>query len=264
MPASYEELRDLTVGILLGEEEVEVPQQWVNLKNAVALVMAQRRGERIDYPQPSLAPYDAELLRDVFWDLFRQGHITMGMNDNNAQWPFFRLSHHGKRMLKDGSPYRFTDASTYIAMVRKHVPDLDDLTKLYLEEAVGAFYAGCLLASCVMLGVAAENRFNMLLDAAATSEKHPGTFTGAAKEWGALRRINKFTAALQPLQKAMPQDVRDDLDSHFQGIQSVIRVARNESGHPSGEVKERDSVFVFLQLFAPYARKMSQLQGWLA
>lgn len=263
MPASYEELRDLTVGILLGEEGASMPQQWNDLKTTLAVILARRNAREVGRFQPALDQQEAELLRDVFWDLFRQGHITLGLNDLNIQWPFFRLSHQGERMLRHGTPCRFTDASSYIAMVRKHVPDLDDLTTLYLEEAVGSFYAGCLHASCVMLGVAAENRFNMLLGAAAASQKHPSVFAAAVKERAILRRIGKFVTLLEPMERLMPAEVREDLDTQFRAIQSLIRLARNESGHPSSERKDRDAVFVFLQLFAPCARKMSQLQAWI-
>src|SRR5262245_14780894 len=32
-----------------------------------------------------LSADDAELVRDVFWDLFRQGFITLGLDDSNPQ-----------------------------------------------------------------------------------------------------------------------------------------------------------------------------------
>jgi hypothetical protein len=56
----------------------------------------------------------------LFWDLFRQGFITLGLNDSNSEWPFFRLSHFGKKTLAAGQPYKFTDTTSYIAMVKRH------------------------------------------------------------------------------------------------------------------------------------------------
>jgi hypothetical protein len=122
--------------------------------------------------------YDAELVRDVFWDLFRQGFITLGLNDSNPQWPFFRLSYFGERARQTQSPYRFHDTTSFLKLVRVEVPDISDEAVVYLEEAVAAFHAGCLLASCVMLGVAAEAEFLRLIDVACRSGTHCAAFAG--------------------------------------------------------------------------------------
>src|ERR1039458_2986157 len=92
--------------------------------------------------------------RRTFWDLFRQGFITLGMDDNNETWPWFRLSHFGEETLKAQSPYRFHDRNSFIGLVKDGVPDISAEALTYLDEAVASFYADCPLASCVMLGVA--------------------------------------------------------------------------------------------------------------
>lgn len=101
----------------------------------------------------NLHPNDAELVRDVFWDLFRQGGvITLGF-DSNPAWPWFRLSYFGEKILKNGDSYRFHETTSFIALIKSQVPDVLPETINYLEEAVSAFYAGCFLAASVMLGV---------------------------------------------------------------------------------------------------------------
>ncbi len=89
------------------------------------------------------------------------------MNDNHEQWPYFRLSHFGAEALGTQSPYRFHDTNSFLRLVRAEVPDISTEAVTYLGEAVSAFYAGCLLASCVMLGVAAEAEFLRLAGVAA-------------------------------------------------------------------------------------------------
>jgi len=126
---------------------------------------------------------DAELVRDVFWDLFRQGFITLGLNDSNPNWPWFRLSHFGERALKTQSPYRFHDTGSFIGLVRTEVPDISPEAVVYPEEAVAALYAGCLLACCVMLGVAAEAEFLRLLDVAAKNATYRPKFAHAKAEF---------------------------------------------------------------------------------
>ena len=261
MPHSYEEIRTAVVEVLLAEApSFERVEQWESLKNATARLLNRRAGiDQSPHGNERLAPQDAELARDVFWDLFRQGHVILGMNDTNPTWPWFRLSHFGKTALTGGDPYLFTDTSSYIDMVRREVGELDEVTELYLSEAIRAFYAGCLLSSSVMLGVAAEHRFLALIEKATASSAFAGEFQGVAEERTLLRKITRFQNRLASLQQRLSGDVREDLDIHLGFIQSVIRISRNESGHPSGKSVDRAQAYVRLQLFVPFAVKLRQL-----
>jgi hypothetical protein len=263
----YEELREVVVDILIGQEQVDSqPTTWTHLIDGVAKVMARRAGHHQGadaYRHARLHPYDAELVRDIFWDLFRQGFITLGLNDSNPAWPFFRLSRYGQEALQSQSPYRFHDISSFLRLVKREVPDLSDEAQEYLEEAVAAFYADCLLASCVMLGVAAEAEFLRLVDIAAKG-KHSTKFASATKPVFIRQRVEKFQASLAPLVKALPREATEDLDTNFAMIQSVLRVARNEAGHPTAANPEREQVYVFLQLFVPFARQLMRLRQALA
>ena len=91
----------------------------------------------------SLSGSDANLLLEVFWNLFREGIITLGINDQNAAFPWFRISEFGKKVLSDQEPYFFQDVSTYEALIRARVPQIDPTTLIYLKEAVQAFKSGC-------------------------------------------------------------------------------------------------------------------------
>jgi hypothetical protein len=262
---SYEEIRDVIVDILLERETVNYePSQWVNLCSGVAEVFARRSATPTQpfnrHDQARLHPSDAELSRDVFWDLFRQGFITLGMNDSNPNWPFFRLSHFGQTTLQTQSPYRFHDTASFIAMVRKEIPDVSPEAVVYLEEAVSAFYAGCLLAACVMIGAAAEAEFLRLVDIAANSAKHGTTFAPVTKLSFIRQKITKFHVLLKPLLPSLSHNSVEDLDTNLAMIQSVLRIARNEAGHPTASTPEREQVYVFLQLFVPFARQLMRLR----
>ncbi|MBO6707539.1 MAG: hypothetical protein JJ912_15715, partial [Roseitalea sp.] len=183
-----------------------------------------------------------------FWDLFRQGAITLGMNNSNPNWPFFRLSHLGERTLASQSPWRFHDTSSYLTLVRREVPDLSDQAAVYLDEAVQAFYAQCLLASCVMLGVAAEAEFLRLLDVAVSRPNVGRSFQSAANEKFIRQKITRFLPALTAIAPQLDRQATEDLDTNFAPIQSVLRIARNEAGHPSSASPQRENVYVNLQL----------------
>jgi hypothetical protein len=200
----------------------------------------------------------------VFWDLFRQGFITLGMNDDNEQWPWFRLSHFGAKALAAQSPYRFHDTNSFLSLVKNEVPDISADAVVYLDEAVAAFYTGCLLASCVMLGVAAEVEFLRLAEIAAANPTHGGKFSPVAKQYVIRQKIAKFHECLKPLIPALPHTATEDFETNFQAIQSVLRIARNDAGHPTGAAPQREQVFVYLQLFIPFARQLMRLRQALA
>lgn len=267
MPFTYEEIRAAAVNTMLGRGHFPhgKPQQWLALKDAVAVTLmgppSGNMGYGMGHAGNQLIPGDAELLREVFWDLFRQGYITLGLNEANAGWPFYTLSRFGTKMLSEGQPYRFTDTTSYLEMIRQHAPDLDDVAKTYLAEAVTAFHAGCLLAANVMLGVAAEHRFNLLVEAVASNSTYAPNFKAVLREKFALGRITEFQKRLPSILNDLPRAVREDLDIQFATIQSVIRVSRNEAGHPTGALPSRESTYVYLQLFAPMAKKLHQLQS---
>jgi len=44
---------------------------------------------------------------------------------------------------------------------------------------------------------------------------------------------------------------------------AIIRRSRNDAGHPTGASIEREHAYVNLQLFPPFARKVSQLTNAL-
>ncbi len=260
---TYEEIREVVVDILSKRVTVaHEATQWSNLQSGVAEVLA-RREIKPGQPylgQERLHPSDAELVRDVFWDLFRQGFITLGMNDSNPQWPFFRLSHFGDKVLTTQSPYRFHDSSSFLSLVKNEVSDISPEAVLYLDEAVSAFYAGCLLASCVMLGVAAEAEFLRLADIAAKNTTYGQKFSAVTQRNLIRQKITKFKDCLEPLISALPYQATEDLETNFLAIQSVLRIARNDAGHPTGATPQREQVYVYLQLFVPFARQLMRLR----
>jgi hypothetical protein len=265
---SYEELRGIVIDILLKREPaIHGPTQYRYLEVGVAGVL-DRRSRPEGQPSPygradciPLDPHDAELVRDIFWDLFRQGFITLGGGGSEA-WPFFRLSYFGERALATQSPYRFHDTSSFINLAKTEVPDLSPEAIVYLEEAVAAFYADCRLSCCVMLGVAGEIEFLRLVDVAANGTHGP-SFAAVSKPHTIRQKILKFHACLGPLVKSFPHEAVEDLDANFSMIQSVLRIARNEAGHAVSGTPQREQVYVYMQLCVPFARQMMRLRDAL-
>lgn len=269
-PHSYEEIREATIDLLLGRASGDYEiNQYVNLVYGVAKVLGNRSGLPGNPGNPAyrfqLCPSDEELVRDVFWDLFRQGAVTLGYNNSNTNWPFFRLSHFGKTTLGSANPYRFHDTTSYLAMIRRECPDISDDAARYLDEAASAFYANCHLAAVVMLGVAAEAEFLRVVDTAKSGSK-AADFAAVPSDGFIRTKITKFEAALKPLLTSLqPKKDFEDLATNLAMIQSVLRIARNEAGHPSGAATPaREQIYVFLQLFGPFAKQLMRLRSALS
>ena len=47
-------------------------------------------------------------------------------------------------------------------------------------------------------------------------------------------------------------------------VQSILRIARNEAGHPTSATVNREQVYVYLQIFIPFARQLMRLRRALA
>ncbi len=264
---SYEELRSVIADILLNGEAVTYPANRYNhLTLGVTEVLNRREGDRQQFnplaPAVHLNSNDNDLIRDIFWDLFRQGIITLGMNDSNEGWPWFRLSHFGEKMLKEQNIYRFHDTHSYISLVKNQVPDISDEATNYLDEAVATFYADCLLACCVMIGGAAETEFLRLVEAAKRGP-YASTFASIPDKDPIRRKITKFHEALKKIIANLPHEAVEDLDTNFTAIQSILRIARNEAGHPTSAKVNRESVYVNLHLFIPFARQLMRLRDVL-
>lgn len=270
MDHSYEEIRAAAIDVLAGREKTTYPpEQYQNLSLGVAEVVLRRQfgaNEVMAQTQrgatPHLSGLDAGLFLEVFWDLFRQGIITLGLNDANREFPWFRVSRAGHNILANQGGYFFHDVSTYHKVITDQIPQIDEVTLLYLQEAMQAFHSGCLLSATVMLGVAAEHTFYLLLDIVEGSATHHATFRSVFAERTVLQRFNKFKNILDQQLRSLPPEVKEDLDTHFAGILSVVRAFRNQSGHPTGKIMEREQVFILLQLFIPYCKKMYQLMDY--
>ncbi len=189
-----------------------------------------------------------------------EGIITLGSDDNNREFPHFRVSRMGQRIINHQDTYFFHDVDTYAKLITAEVPAIDPVTLVYVKEAMQAFRSGCILSATVMLGVATEHTFLLLLEAVSTSPTNAPLFASVLKEKSLLPKANKFKKVLDHHAKTLPREVQEDLDTRFAGILSIIRTFRNEAGHPTGKVIDREQAYVLLNLFIPYCRKMYQLK----
>lgn len=244
MDHSFEEIRSAALDLLAGRERGSYDlTQYQHLLIGIGEVFARREGRSQDRNYqgggtfgPSLTSNDRERFLEVFWTLFREGVVTLGLNDSNREFPFFHLTEFGRRIIAHQQAYFFHDVSIYEALVRSEIPAIDETTLLYLKESMQSFRAGCILAATVMLGVATEHTFLLLIEKIEQNPTHSATFVNVGNERTILQKANKFKNILDQQYRSLPPDVRDDLDTHFAGILSIIRTFRNQSGIPPAKL----------------------------
>ncbi len=211
-------------------------------------------------PTELLSAEDKEQLREVFWALFIEGVVILGMDRNNNAWPFFCVTEYGTRVIAAGEVLPH-DPDGYLNRLEADCPGFDPISRIYVSESLQCFLRGNYLGAAVMLGVASEKLFLDLLDAFKQSlppdvQKKLEDATNnrsVARQWAEFRK--RFSSALGQL----PNDLQDEIDTLLDGVFTLIRATRNQSGHPTGRLVDRDTMFAHLQLFRTYARRVCGL-----
>jgi len=203
---------------------------------------------------------------EALWGLVADGLVyldTAGQGSGTDNW-MWRLSAVGKRAASGGS-WEPRDSEGYLSRIRREVPDIDSLVELYLTEALHSFNGRCYLATSVMLGVAAERAF--LVMAQAYAESSLDGAPSLAKELARPRSNyfalwTEFRKRIEPVRQSLPNGLADPLT--LDAIADLIRLTRNEVGHPTGRQIGEDTARAHLTIAPTYLRNMQQLAGHFA
>ena len=101
-----EELRNIVLDIVFGREKVFYgATQFGHLTAGVAEVLGRRHGDKQSsesvFPRQERLEYnDLMIVQEIFWDLVVERVLTIGMNSDNAEYPWFRLHSEATANLK--------------------------------------------------------------------------------------------------------------------------------------------------------------------
>ena len=269
---SYEELRSLAL------ESLPSTEQLAGLYPLVAGLLAKRfpppppqnfRGGVISHwggDSSGLSYQDKGRVQSIFWDLIIEGVIRPGLADGvNDKYPFFHVTERGEQVIKEGatSPY---DPDGYLKRFTADVAAVDPVVMIYLDEALHTLRIGCLLSSTIALGCASEKLFLLLIEAYAKAlpQDRQGKFRKYVEGRMIKRQFDEFSNHLESaIKPKLPADLKDDLDVHVLGAFTLIRNMRNDVGHPTGKVIDRQQANANLILFPVYAKHVYRLIDWL-
>jgi hypothetical protein len=238
--------------------------QLIGLAGQV-LHLAERQGIQVG-GQHQAGEHLNDKVYEVVWGLILEGVFAPGWDWRNPNLPCLRLTEYGKKCVKAGetTPH---DPDGYLDRLKNRCPSIDDLTLLYVGEALQTFRAGNHLATAVMIGVAAEQTLLHLAERVHNSLSTPDRqkkFQEATNGKPISKKHTEIQKRLKSPVTPISSTLGDVLDLQLDGIYDLIRRTRNDAGHPTGRKLDRYETHALLQLFSTYCGTVYDLMDWLA
>jgi len=237
------DIRPLVLNILRLEPET----QFADVENEIRRIA------------PNYQSVDELKLHDIFWELLIQGVLAPGINSNNVSLPFIHLTDFGKKCIEANSiiPH---DPDGYLKRLEMLVGQpLDNTVLTYIREGLLTFLGGHYLASTVMLGVASEQCIDLLIEVYTNAIVDPSkklVFNKKIKQAGRSVKNRFDTIRDELLALSIPSHLKDALDIQLSGIFTLIRYSRNDAGHPTGRLIDKDLAHGNLLLFPQYVKRV--------
>lgn len=197
----------------------------------------------------------------ALWGLLGEGiaYLDPGQQGpDNWKW---RLTEVGL-LAASGGTWEPRDPDGFLRRLRMQAPDVDPAALVYLDESLRAFGAQCYLSSSVMLGVAAEQVFMGLARAVVTAAGARATKLGKALDnprSSQNTRFDELRKVLESDRESLPQGLADPLT--LDAVTDLLRVTRNDAGHPSGVQIDEDTARTHLAVAGGYLAKMTELRN---
>jgi len=187
------------------------------------------------------------------------------LNRMSNNW-FYVLSPKGKSSL-DSEDYDPYNESNYINGLTRQIPDLSEEVLIYTKESLKSFNNLCYLASAVMIGVASECAFNEMLICFTSwlkIGKEKTKFSGLQNNSKVMfiHKFLDFRKTIQVKKQLLPRELSENMALTFDSILDLLRIYRNESGHPTGKIISPDSAYLNLNMFARYLKKLYQFKNF--
>lgn len=270
MPPNRSEVRSAILAASQGEgPRGESPGQYQRLMSEVTHILSDRGFEEGVKAGPPMGGHlegiTERRFREEVWDMIAAGILVPGKDSTNNEWPFLSLTEPGRDLVENEDPSP-ADPGGFVTTVDEIVPGEEQRVLLYLREAVGAFNRRLYVAATVMLGVAAEGLILRLADAIEGAFEDPEEgedwYENNIEQMWALAQFRAVRDKVQDVEDDLPHDLREGFEAHWHSIHTLVRLERNESGHPTGIDRSRDEVQASLLLFPTLARLVRDFGNW--
>jgi hypothetical protein len=196
--------------------------------------------------------------------------MSPGRNAENLDLLHYRLTEYGQKVLAAEAAHPY-DQVGYMARLNALAPPTDATVAAYMGEALVSFHRGTPVASIIMLGIAAERVFLLVCDSllsALISSSEKAQFTKLRDGMAMKPKLDWVHEKLLLLQRRSPRlpGFPDDATQTVTAIYNLLRVQRNDLGHPSDTPPppKRDEAFRSLLIFPGFYGAAEELRRFLA
>lgn len=202
-------------------------------------------------------------LLDIFYGLFRSGHLEWGKNIRAHSPPWFHVTKIGKKALQDYS-HDPVNQEGYLEYVKIEA-NLNPIAESYLREAVKTFCTDCNKAAAVMVGGASESIILELRDTLVNKLKSQGvSIPKTLNDWRIKTILDSIGKELEKHKSKMPQKINETFDSFWSAFTGQIRMVRNDAGHPKNvNPITKEFVHSSLLIFPQLAKLTNELKQWI-
>jgi hypothetical protein len=207
----------------------------------------------------------AQAILAVVWEMIIEGLYAPSSSIQHPNPSAVRVTDYGRRCLEAGELTAY-DPDQYLQRLKGTCPNIDDVTLLYVGEALNTFRMRRFLPAVVMVGVAAESMLLRLVSsvgAALDSPQKQQKFDQETKGKFAKTLHDQVMKRLKSPSNPLPPDLDSILSRHVDGIYDFIRTTRNDAGHPTGRQMEANEAHALLLLFPTYCETVERLIDWL-
>jgi hypothetical protein len=215
-----------------------------------------------EYPKDNQPSH--EIITQTLWSLVGRGLIYIDIwqpAPENWEW---RLTDVGTEAAKD-EQFNPDDPERYISRLRANIPEMSDLVSLYADEAVRCYTHACYLASAVMLGVASEAAFIEMAEASTNWLQSAGVTLKRILDdprQPYVKKFEEFRKRIEPRKADLPDELADGMSLTFDAVVDLLRVRRNDAGHPTGKPVLRQDQYISLQMFGRYLQRLYQFRAF--
>ena len=215
-----------------------------------------------EYPEKSCP--SPELITPTLWSLLGRGLVYIDISQpapENWKW---RLTGTGVSAAKD-EQFNPDDPVRYLLRLQSNVPTISDLVVMYASESVHCYTHEFYLASAVMLGVASEAAFLEMANASvnwfqSAGEKLGKVLNNPRKSYS--EKFKEFRKRIEPRKGDLPPELADGMSLTLNSVLDLLRISRNDAGHPTGKSVSRDDQYIALQMFGRYLQKLYDLRAF--
>lgn len=205
-----------------------------------------------------------EAILTQWYDLFRTGLLSWGLNLANPNAPFFHLTEHGRQALTNWT----RDPSNPAGYLRHlaSVAAIDPVALSYLTEGLNCYVSGFFKASAVMVGCAAESVILCLRDLTVqklTTLRKP--VPANMGDWRIKTVSDTLRTFFESQARTFSRELRERLEACWSAFALQIRATRNDAGHPTSvDPVTPDTVHASLLIFPELAKLAAELSAWVS